>query len=254
MQLLDYLKKSEGHIKSAYSKEVALELERASLDHFTKGCLEGMACCARDGDEVSYLTFATQDKSPNEALILQAIFVDEYRKPESAIHPESLGFFVSRIQVLDPDFYDRLIEPALLGNERIACYERVASRVRAGDTASARDRLMEFIGLFPMHVGLQISDYVSQECASMAYYAALENDEKVLDFFAKQRHGPGEARILQQLISTHGRISNLPLPHELFCRLVDRLDALAPDLLLDTFAREGSRLFKLLNQEEACHA
>lgn len=129
MHLLDYLK--AGNLKPSslrYSEEVALELERASLDHFTKGCLEGMACCARDGDEVSYLTFATQDRSPNEALVLQAIFVDEYRKPESAIHPE------------------------------------------------------------------------------------------------------------------------------LFCRLVDRLDALAPDLLLDTFAREGSRLFKLLNQKEECHA
>ena len=42
--------------------------------------------------------------------------------------------------------------------------------------------------------------------------------------------------------------------HELFCRLVDRLDALAPELLLDAFSREGSRLFKLLNQKEECHA
>ena len=149
-------KHQENHnvLSGSYSREVALELERASLDRFTNGCLEGMACCARDGDEVSYLTFATQDKSPDEALVLQAIFVDEYRKPESAIHPGSLGFFVSRIRVLDPDFYGRLIEPALLG----------------------------------------------------------------------------------------------------ICRLVDRLEALAPDLLLDTFAREGSRLFKLLNKKEEFHA
>lgn len=247
-------KENRRILSGSYSREVALEIERASLDPFTKGCLEGMACCARDGDEESYLVFAGQDKSPDEALVLQALFVDEYRKPESAIHPGSIGFFVSRIRVLDPAFYDRFIESALLGNERISCYERVAARIRAGDIQSAHNRFMEFVTLFPTDVGLQSVDYIGRETVSMAYYAALENDEKVLDFFAKNRHGHGESRVLHGLIADHGRLSTLPIPHELFCRLVDRLDALAPELLLDTFSREGSRLFKLLNQKEECHA
>jgi len=188
------------------------------------------------GDLDRYIALAAELDIEIEAQILEQVLVDEYLSPGSAVHPRALVFLVGRVRTASKGFHDRFAVRAFCGNQRIEAYGRICEHLESGDRRSAHDRFMEHIGSFicsekglsgpgrtPADVGrVSVADLVLHEASEMAYFAALEDREDFLDFFAGQRYAAGIEGSIEAMVLRKAKDRSCSFSYKIACHLVGR--------------------------------